>query len=311
MPHVELPQAEFKVVILGDTTVGKTSLVLRFAEGYYRDEGRSATVGAFFITKRVQTSNGITCKVQIWDTAGQPQFRKMAPMYYRTAAAAIICYDVSNPESFASVREWVKELQQCNATPGTIAIVIAATKRDLMEEPAVKSLIPIAQAIKLAAEIGAIFVDTSARNNDNVHLLFQRVSERVLELREQSQINGINNDTHNEAVTMTPSNRNNPSLHGNETGNIWRGSGPASFTTLNGESRSKNESTMKKIHSDNNKNGSEYQNKSNKAMNQSKNPTSDEWEEKFREEGVGGSMCTALAPCASSDRGDDSQCTIT
>lgn len=71
MPHVELPQAELKVVMLGDTNVGKTSLVLRFAEGYYRDEGRSATVGAFFITKRIQTSSGITCKVQIWDTAGQ------------------------------------------------------------------------------------------------------------------------------------------------------------------------------------------------------------------------------------------------
>ena len=58
--------------MLGDTNTGKTSLVLRFAEGYYREEARSATVGAFFITKRLQVQ-GITCKIQIWDTAGQEQ----------------------------------------------------------------------------------------------------------------------------------------------------------------------------------------------------------------------------------------------
>ena len=109
--NTELPSKSFqKVVMLGDTNVGKTSLVLRFAEGYYRENSRSPTVGAFFITKRVQTEKGITCKVQIWDTAGQSQFRKMAPMYYKTAAAAIICYDVSNPSSFECVKGWLDEL---------------------------------------------------------------------------------------------------------------------------------------------------------------------------------------------------------
>jgi hypothetical protein len=96
--------------MLGDTNVGKTSLVLRFAEGYYRESSRSPTVGAFFITKRVQTDAGITCKVQIWDTAGQSQFRKMAPMYYKTAAAAVLCYDVSNMNSFDCVKQWLDEL---------------------------------------------------------------------------------------------------------------------------------------------------------------------------------------------------------
>jgi small GTP-binding protein len=96
--------------MLGDTNVGKTSLVLRFAEGYYRENSRSPTVGAFFITKRVQTDSGITCKVQIWDTAGQTQFRKMAPMYYKTAAAAVLCYDVYNLNSFQCVKDWLEEL---------------------------------------------------------------------------------------------------------------------------------------------------------------------------------------------------------
>jgi small GTP-binding protein len=95
--------------MLGETFTGKTSLVLRFAEGYYRDSARNPTVGAFFITKRL-TVNGVTAKIQIWDTAGQEQFKRLAPMYYKNAAAAIVCYDVTSPKSFETLecklRKW-------------------------------------------------------------------------------------------------------------------------------------------------------------------------------------------------------------
>jgi small GTP-binding protein len=115
--------------MLGDSNAGKTSLVLRFAEGYYREGARSSTVGAFFITKRIQTSNGITCKIQIWDTAGQKQFRAMAPMYYKNAAAAIVCYDVTNPESYTVMREWLDELHR--NVPGTLQLVFYSASRSL------------------------------------------------------------------------------------------------------------------------------------------------------------------------------------
>mmetsp|Transcript_13149 Transcript_13149/g.24715 ORF Transcript_13149/g.24715 Transcript_13149/m.24715 type:complete len:339 (-) Transcript_13149:145-1161(-) len=192
MPHVELPQAEFKVVMLGDTNVGKTSLVLRFAEGYYRENSRSPTVGAFFITKRLLTESGITCKVQIWDTAGQAQFRKMAPMYYKTAAAAILCYDVCNARSFECVKEWIEELSSF-IQAGSIVIAIAATKYDLIDEPTIEksSLVPTSYAKELANSIDAIFIDTSARNDENVNLLFQKVAERVLLVREQAKNRGM------------------------------------------------------------------------------------------------------------------------
>lgn len=88
--------------MLGETFTGKTSLVLRFAEGHYRETSRNPTVGAFFITKRL-TVQGMTAKIQIWDTAGQEQFKKLAPMYYKSAAAAIICYDVTSPKSFETL----------------------------------------------------------------------------------------------------------------------------------------------------------------------------------------------------------------
>ncbi len=83
------------MVILGDSHIGKTSLVTRFAEGYYRENSRPATVGAFFVTKRIQSSENVSTNIQIWDTAGQENFHAMAPMFYRNSAAVIICYDVT------------------------------------------------------------------------------------------------------------------------------------------------------------------------------------------------------------------------
>lgn len=166
--------------MLGDTNTGKTSLVLRFAEGYYREESRSATVGAFFITKRLQVQ-GITCKLSIWDTAGQEQFKCMAPMYYRNAAAAIVCYDVTSPQSYETMRFWVDELHR-NIPAGNIVICIAATKTDLVPQ------VDLTEAEQMAHSMGAMFVDTSAKTNTNVISLFRKVAERVLQFKQQTSI---------------------------------------------------------------------------------------------------------------------------
>lgn len=183
MPHVELPQAEFKVVMLGDTNTGKTSLVLRFTEGYYREEARSATVGAFFMTKRLQVS-GLTCKIQIWDTAGQSQFRPMAPMYYKNAAAAIVCYDVTNPSSYQTLRYWLDELHR-NIPAGSIVICMAACKCDLSP-----TRIDPVEAQALANAMGCMWVETSSKSNSNVTELFRQVAERVLQFREKAKRDG-------------------------------------------------------------------------------------------------------------------------
>jgi small GTP-binding protein len=168
--------------MLGDTFAGKTSLVLRFAEGHYRDSARSATVGAFFITKRL-TVQGMTCKVQIWDTAGQEQFKCLAPMYYKNAAAAIVCYDVTSPKSFDTLRYWIDELQQ-NVPAGRIVLAMCATKCDLSTHPDTSA------AEELAEETGAMFLTTSAKSNENVTELFEQVAERVLQFQKQNS--GIN-----------------------------------------------------------------------------------------------------------------------
>lgn len=164
--------------MLGETNTGKTCLVLRLAKGYYRDYANNATVGAFFVTKRMRVQD-MPCKIHIWDTAGQEQFRKLAPMYYNSAAAAIICYDVTSPKSFETLQYWIDELHQ-NAQAGNIALAVCATKCDLSTEP------DVAKGEELAQAIGALFMKTSAKENINVTELFENVAQRVLTLQKEN-----------------------------------------------------------------------------------------------------------------------------
>ena len=182
--------------MLGDTFTGKTSLALRFAEGHFRDAARSATVGAFFITKRLSVQ-GMTCKIQIWDTAGQEQFKKLAPMYYKNAAAAIVCYDVTSPKSFDTLKYWIDELQK-NVPAGRLVIAMCATKCDLIPNP------DTMQAEQLAQATGAMFMTTSAKSNRNVTLLFEKVAERVLNFQKENVDSNIPVTLANASAPMTP-----------------------------------------------------------------------------------------------------------
>jgi small GTP-binding protein len=111
----------FKLVLLGDTAVGKSCLVVRFVRDEFF-EFQEPTIGAAFLTQTVALDDA-TVKFEIWDTAGQERYRSLAPMYYRGAAAAIIVYDITNPDSFAGAKSWVKELQRRGDTSVVIALV--------------------------------------------------------------------------------------------------------------------------------------------------------------------------------------------
>lgn len=89
---------QFKLVLLGESSVGKSSLVLRFVKGQFH-EFQESTIGAAFLTQTVQIDD-TTVKFEIWDTAGQERYHSLAPMYYRGAQAAIVVYDITNKETF-------------------------------------------------------------------------------------------------------------------------------------------------------------------------------------------------------------------
>eukprot|EP01127_Copromyxa_protea_P003941 TRINITY_DN136_c0_g1_i1.p1 TRINITY_DN136_c0_g1~~TRINITY_DN136_c0_g1_i1.p1 ORF type:complete len:206 (+),score=48.37 TRINITY_DN136_c0_g1_i1:311-928(+) len=164
-------QFQFKLVLLGESAVGKSSLVIRFVNGDF-EENQTSTVGACFLTQEI-TLNDTTVKFDIWDTAGQERFASLAPMYYRGAQAAIVVFDITNYSSFIKAQEWVRELQR-KGHPNVV-IAIAGNKSDLSHTREVTTQ----QATEYADENGALYYETSAKTATNVNELFVAIAKRL------------------------------------------------------------------------------------------------------------------------------------
>ncbi|CAB9522511.1 Ras-related protein Rab [Seminavis robusta] len=161
----------FKLVLLGDTAVGKSCLVVRFVRDEFF-EFQEPTIGAAFLTQTVQLDDS-TVKFEIWDTAGQERYRSLAPMYYRGAAAAIVVYDITNPDSFTGAKSWVKELQR-RGDPNVV-IALAGNKADLDSRRKVE----FEEANAYAEENGILHLETSAKNANNVKSLFVEIAGKL------------------------------------------------------------------------------------------------------------------------------------
>jgi len=131
-----------------------------------------STIGASFMSKYLVVG-GKAIKFQIWDTAGQEKYHSLAPMYYRNSSAAIVVYDISRSATFDTLRNWVAELQAQG--PKDIAIAIAGNKADLADKREVETRV----AKEYADEIGALFFETSAKEDLNVSQLFSLLSLRL------------------------------------------------------------------------------------------------------------------------------------
>lgn len=125
-----------KIVIMGNSGVGKTSLLQRYTQNRFDPKNTTSTSGAFFVTKKVYVK-GLKVRLQLWDTAGQERFRSMAPMYYRGANAALLLYDITNASTFQDIRGWLEELKK-NCPPELI-IYIVGSKADLYRHRQVTS----------------------------------------------------------------------------------------------------------------------------------------------------------------------------
>jgi small GTP-binding protein len=125
-PTVALSIFFMKVVLLGNSQVGKTCIITRLISGRFSES--APTIGAAFQTHMLSTPNG-SVTLQIWDTAGQEQYRSLSPMYYRAAQVAILCYDITSVPSFDAISDWIRELD--DRAGKSIQIIVAATKTDL------------------------------------------------------------------------------------------------------------------------------------------------------------------------------------
>merc|ERR1711953_191595 len=162
---------QFKLVLLGESAVGKSSLVLRFVKGQFLDFQES-TIGAAFLTQTVVLDD-TTVKFEIWDTAGQERYHSLAPMYYRGAQAAIVVYDITNADTFARAKSWVRELQK--QARADIVIALAGNKSDLGSRRTVE----YEEANAYAEENGLLFLETSAKNANNVNEIFLAIARRL------------------------------------------------------------------------------------------------------------------------------------
>ena len=162
---------QFKLVLLGESSVGKSSLVLRFVKGQFH-EFQESTIGAAFLTQTVQIDD-TTVKFEIWDTAGQERYHSLAPMYYRGAQAAIVVYDITNKETFQKAQTWIKELQR-QASPN-IVIALAGNKLDL----AGKRAVSYDEAKAYADECSLLFMETSAKTAANVMDIFTSIAKKL------------------------------------------------------------------------------------------------------------------------------------
>ena len=162
---------QFKVVLLGESAVGKSSLVLRFVKREFH-EFQESTIGAAFLTQTVQIDD-TTVKFEIWDTAGQERYHSLAPMYYRGAQAALVVYDITSKDSFIKAQNWVRELQRQSNT--NIVIALVGNKLDLASARSVENN----EARLFADENNLLFMETSAKTAINVVEVFTAIATRL------------------------------------------------------------------------------------------------------------------------------------
>jgi len=162
----------FKIVLVGNTAVGKTCLVRKFTQGIF-PPGQSATIGVDFMIKTVKVVDD-KIKLQIWDTAGQERFRSITQSYYRSAHAIVLVYDVSCQPSFDCLPEWMAEIEQYASR--RVLKILVGNKVDKADEREIPER--IGQNFADANSFD-YFLETSALDATNVDTLFQEVATRL------------------------------------------------------------------------------------------------------------------------------------
>nr|AGN12807.1 Ras-related protein RABH1C [Leavenworthia alabamica] len=163
------PLAKFKLVFLGDQSVGKTSIITRFMYDKF-DTTYQPTIGIDFLSKTMYLEDR-TVRLQLWDTAGQERFRSLIPSYIRDSSVAIVVYDVSKRQSFLNTSKWIEDVRR-ERGQGDVIIVLVGNKTDLADQRQVS----ITEGEDKGKEYGVMFIETSAKENFNIKSLFRKIA---------------------------------------------------------------------------------------------------------------------------------------
>ncbi|XP_020615446.1 ras-related protein Rab-8B-like [Orbicella faveolata] len=172
-------EATYKILILGDSGVGKTCLIFRFIEDVFSDSYIS-TIG-IDCRSRVVNLDGTKVRLQIWDTAGQERFRTLTSAYYRGAMGIILVYDITTEDSFKHIAQWLQNIQD-NASPD-VCKVLVGNKVDAEDERVIES--SRGKLITENSDSELEFFETSARSGENVTEAFMAVARKIKEFRER------------------------------------------------------------------------------------------------------------------------------
>eukprot|EP01015_Nassula_variabilis_P027187 TRINITY_DN552_c0_g1_i12.p2 TRINITY_DN552_c0_g1~~TRINITY_DN552_c0_g1_i12.p2 ORF type:complete len:252 (+),score=36.36 TRINITY_DN552_c0_g1_i12:103-858(+) len=161
-----------KIILIGDSGVGKSNLLLRYCKNEFSAETKS-TIGVEFESKIVQVAGDKLIKANIWDTAGQERFKTITRAYYKGALGALIVFDLTKYQTFENLRNWIDEFYEYGCQDGIISIV--GNKMDLEEQREV----PQDQAVRFAQECNCPYFETSALSNMNVNEVFKQLVEEL------------------------------------------------------------------------------------------------------------------------------------
>ena len=173
----ELEGYKFRIVLLGEAGVGKTSLVRRYTENVFDDEYKQ-TIGTTFATKDIDVTGSDSTvrkvRLNVWDMGGQSTYRELRRQFMKGASGAIVVYDVTRPETFMAMNNWFESFKEvCPDSP----VLISANKVDLLD----KRMVPQEPGMMLRDWFQAEYFETSAKTGDAVDNVFTRIAEVVLE----------------------------------------------------------------------------------------------------------------------------------
>lgn len=192
----------FKVVLIGDSGVGKSNLLSRFTRNEFNLESKS-TIGVEFATKSINV-DGKVVKAQIWDTAGQERYRAITSAYYRGAVGALLVYDISKHVTFENVERWLKELRD-HAEPN-IVVMLVGNKSDLRH----RRTVPTEEAMTFAENNSLAFIETSALDSTGVEEAFRQILTEIYRLMSRKTIAAEGSPSSSlpagQTLTVTPDN---------------------------------------------------------------------------------------------------------
>jgi len=162
----------FKYIIIGDSSVGKSNLLMKFAHNKFTEDYQ-ATIGVEFGAKNIELNDQIY-RIQIWDTAGQENFRSITRAYYKNSVCAMVVYDITNRDSFEHVRNWIEDVR--NQSPKTVLIILIGNKIDLEDQ----RVVSYDEGNEFAMKNGLIFGETSAKSGVGIEEIFSKSVQEIV-----------------------------------------------------------------------------------------------------------------------------------